>query len=318
MPDVVFNTGSAGFQSSVQALIRAELIESLRGNCVYLLPEVAVPGKYVQGGGTPTSKATFRYFNVLDLAPGTPTPLVEGVTPDSVDLGLSYMDFTASQFGKVVKSTDLSIMQSPFSIPEQMAAKLAVWGEQTLDLIAAAAWGAKPAGEKVLFAQAFTDATKVPLLKDFARAAAYLATKNVPKVNGSYIAVVSPETAFNLKTEVGEYSLLDISKYTDASTIIKGEIGTCAGVKFIETSRAIKVTTVHRSIVAGAEAIAYSDLSLVQTSYISEAPTKDDALGQRAVAGTKMFFGARTIDIGADTAANSLRYCVVEGTPPAI
>lgn len=316
-----FATGSTNFQSSVQAIISRTLIEALRQGTPYLLPGAVTPSVYVKGGGTPESKYTFRYFSVSDLAVGTPTPIVEGTPPAAEGLDLRFMDFAAAQYAKIVHSTDLAILESPFNIPATMTDVIAEWGRQTMDALAGAAWNAKPAGETVVLAAGEGPAqnTNPPSILDFQRAAAILAKRGVDSIGGNYFALVDSTVAFALRTEKGELSLTEVQKYADEAGLIDGEIGRVQGIRFIETKgKALMSSTVHRSVVTGANALAYSELSQIASAYVAPEPSAADPLGLNAYASVKFMFGAKVIDIGAPTAADSYRYAIVESTPVAL
>jgi N4-gp56 family major capsid protein len=58
--------------------------------------------------------------------------------------------------------------------------------------------------------------------------------------DGYFIAVVHPDTLYDLMTDTATGAWLDASKYTDSQVqnIMKGEVGRIAGVRFVETSNA--------------------------------------------------------------------------------
>ena len=101
-------TDSGNFQSSVQVLIKRELVEALRKDLSWMPPGVGVPAQYMPGIGTPASQYTFRCFSIVDLAvTSPPVPLVEGTPPTPVTLAQNFQDVSAKQYGQTVKSTDL-------------------------------------------------------------------------------------------------------------------------------------------------------------------------------------------------------------------
>ena len=67
------------------------------------------------------------------------------------------------------------------------------------------------------------------------RAATWLKKNKAPKINGSYVALIHPSVAYDLRNseEWKEYH-----KYNDVAPIFKGEIGELHGVRFIETNNA--------------------------------------------------------------------------------
>jgi N4-gp56 family major capsid protein len=65
------------------------------------------------------------------------------------------------------------------------------------------------------------------------KAATWLKKNKAPKINGSYVALIHPSVAYDLRNseEWKEYH-----KYNDTAPIFKGEIGELHGVRFIETT----------------------------------------------------------------------------------
>jgi hypothetical protein len=318
----LFATDSAGFQSSVQALIKAELVEALRHTLDWLPPGVCVPTQYVPGVGTPASGYTFRTFSIADIAPGTPTPLVEGTPPTPVTLAETFFDVIAYQFGKTVKATDLSILESKFNIPGVMASKVIQWGAETMDAIAAAAWNTGSAGEVAINPDdgvgGAAAVTNKPRLETFALAAAILGNRGVPRVNGKYIALVSEATAYELGVSKGELALQANREFASPGDLKTGVLGSWHGIDFHVVGHPLFTTTVCTDIVAGAEALAYSELSQIASGYVPPVPSAADPLGQNALAGTKFMFGAGIVNIGGASAATSLRYVKVKSTPTAL
>jgi len=72
-------------------------------------------------------------------------------------------------------------------------------------------------------------------VKDVFRAAAHLKAMNAPTIDGSYVAIIHPYVANDLMMEAGN-RWTDIAKYTNPDSILKGEIGTLGGVRFVQTS----------------------------------------------------------------------------------
>jgi N4-gp56 family major capsid protein len=321
----LYATDSPNFQSSVQVLIRRELVEALRRELSWMPPGVCTPAAFVNGTGTPPSQYTFRTTSILDLAIDIPpVPLVEGTPPTPVTLATTFQDVIAKQFGKTVKSTDLAILESPFNIPQQLTEKIVFWGKQTLDELARQAWLTGAAGEQVYSptdstGAGATAATNAPRLETFMRAAAFLADRGVPKVGNTYVALISSGTALALQTQTGQLALNDAMQFADPGALKTGYLGTWRGIAFHQVGRAIKPTgTTVRDIVCGADALVYSELSQISSGYVPPQPSAADPLGQTALAGTKFLFGANVTTVGGADVASSLRYAAVLSTPPAI
>ena len=84
--------------------------------------------------------------------------------------------------------------------------------------------GVTPAGNKLT-------------VRDVFRAAAELKAMNAPKIDGYYVAIIHPYVAYDLMQEAGD-EWIDIAKYASPDTILTGEIGRLAGIRFVESSEA--------------------------------------------------------------------------------
>jgi N4-gp56 family major capsid protein len=66
-----------------------------------------------------------------------------------------------------------------------------------------------------------------------------LARNNVLKPDGTYyIAVIHPDTAYDLRAETGSGAWRAPKEYTDPQNIYNGEIGEFEGFRFVETTNA--------------------------------------------------------------------------------
>ena len=86
-------------------------------------------------------------------------------------------------------------------------------------------------------------------------AAKTLAVNNVPRVNGSYWGFIHPEVSFDLQAETGIDGWLAPRVYGGASPaqsdIWENELGTFAGVRFVETPRAPEFLNAGSSSASG-------------------------------------------------------------------
>ena len=69
----------------------------------------------------------------------------------------------------------------------------------------------------------------------FFQAAAQLGAMNADPIGDSYIAIIHPYAAYDLKT-CKEF--IEAHKYADPDTMYRGEIGKLGNIRFIETSEA--------------------------------------------------------------------------------
>ena len=71
--------------------------------------------------------------------------------------------------------------------------------------------------------------------KLFFQAAAQLGAMNADPIGDSYIAIIHPYAAYDLKTSK---EFIEVHKYADPDTMFRGEIGKLGNIRFIETSEA--------------------------------------------------------------------------------
>ena len=73
---------------------------------------------------------------------------------------------------------------------------------------------------------------------DIRNAVAYLKRNNVPGYGGYYLSFVHPDVSFDLWNESGNQALIAPHVYSAPDEIFRGEIGSFAGARFIETPTA--------------------------------------------------------------------------------
>ena len=129
--------------------------------------------------------------------------------------------------------------------------------------------------------------------KLFFRAAAQLGAMNADPIGDSYIAIIHPYAAYDLKT-CKEF--VEAHKYADPETMYRGEIGKLGNIRFVETSEAKiwKDTTcpsglaVFGTLVLGAHAYGVTELEGGGLEHIvKQLGYGDDPLNQRASVGWK-------------------------------
>jgi len=129
--------------------------------------------------------------------------------------------------------------------------------------------------------------------KLFFQAAAQLGAMNADPIGDSYIAIIHPYAAYDLKTSK---EFIEVHKYADPDTMFRGEIGKLGNIRFIETSEAKiwKDSTcpdglaVFGTLVLGAHAYGVTELEGGGLEHIvKQLGYGDDPLNQRASVGWK-------------------------------
>ncbi len=187
----------------------------------------------------------FRKFSRL---PKALTPITEGVTPAGNKLNVSAVSCTVDQYGDYIEQTDMLELTSVDNTIVEATKELAAQAGLTLDTVVR---NELIGGTNVMYVPEVdengteteilsrTDITSKSRLrvKDVFKAAAQLKAVNAPKINGSYVAIIHPYVAYDLMQDAKE-QWIGIQKYADPEKILKGEIGTLGGVRFVESTEA--------------------------------------------------------------------------------
>ncbi len=184
------------------------------------------------------NKVEWRKFNTFAKAL---TPLTEGVIPTGQTFGMTNVEGTITQHGDFTAVSDRLELESfddvIFGATEEMgAAEGETYDTLTRNILVA--------GNSVRYCpNGTTEVTSRATLTNACiltpdvvnKAQTWLKKNKAPKINGSYVALIHPSVAYDLRNseEWKEYH-----KYNDVAPIFKGEIGELHGVRFVETNEA--------------------------------------------------------------------------------
>ena len=205
------------------------------------------------------NKVEWRKFNTFAKAM---TPLTEGVIPTGQTFGMTKIEGEITQHGDFTAVSDRLELESYddviFGATEEMgAAEGETYDTLTRNILVA--------GNSVMYCGDVGSRQSISktciLTPDMVnKAATWLKKNKAPKINGSYVALIHPSVAYDLRNseEWKEYH-----KYNDTAPIFKGEIGELHGVRFIETNNA-KIwkdssTAVYATLFLGAKAFGILD-----------------------------------------------------------
>lgn len=184
-------------------------------------------------------KIEFRQYASL---PKALTPLTEGITPDGSKLSVTAIEAEVAQYGNYVTLADILDLTA---IDNNVLEATKACGRQaglTLDTITR---NVLNSGKNVFYcpkgdgtavtARAGLDNTCKLTVKVVNKVAAFLKANNAPKIDGSYVAIIHPYTAFDLMEDPAwKYP----HQYQDTTNLYEGEIGKIGGVRFVESSEA--------------------------------------------------------------------------------
>ena len=186
----------------------------------------------------------FRKFSKL---PKAMKAITEGVTPSGSKLSVSNISCTVDQYGDYIEQTDMLELTAIDNTIVEATKELASQAGLTLDTVVR---NELIGGTNVMYAPKVSGDTETEIfsrkditpecrlrVKDVFRAAAELKAVNAPKIHGNYVAVIHPYVAYDLMQDAKE-QWIGIQKYADPEKILKGEIGTLGGVRFVESTEA--------------------------------------------------------------------------------
>lgn len=191
----------------------------------------------------PKNNGKIIEFRKYDPLPKALTPLTEGVTPDGQKLEMGVVSAEVKQYGGFVELSDILMLTAIDNNLVQATKLLGNQAGRTLDTITrevlcggtnvqfaegqvtsrSALAGGKEEGNHYLT----VDAVR--------RAVRYLKKMNAETINGSYVGIIHPDTAYDLMSDP---KWLNVKTYSDPEGIYQGEIGKIENVRFVESSEA--------------------------------------------------------------------------------
>ena len=189
---------------------------------------------------SPGNPVSFLFWADLGLAT---TALTETVDVDAVGLSDSTLTVTPAEYGNAVLLT-LRIQVDDFLVgfDPDVSNILNYNMVNTIDRLARTAADAGGTEVPHTNATATTDTVAADELtvKLVRQQRATLKSASVmPWNGGSYGAIIHPDVALDLKEETGDGSWAAVAQYSDAQRHWNDEIGTYAGIRFVESERAL-------------------------------------------------------------------------------
>lgn len=184
----------------------------------------------------------FRKFTPLSKAT---KPLTEGVTPDGQALDVTSQTATVSQYGGYVRITDLLDLTAIDPILTESVDLIGDQAGRTLDTVVR---DVITAGTNVQYADGSVSSRSALVggaasgnhyltIDCIKKAVRTLRTQNARPIDGYFVAIVHPDTAYDL---MNDPQWAEYNKYTQGNVekLYKGEIGCIAGVRFVESTEA--------------------------------------------------------------------------------
>ena len=242
----------------------------------------------------------FRRYSQL---PKALTALTEGVTPDGQNLNVTTVTATVAQYGGYITLSDVLLLTA---IDNNLMEAIELLGDQagrTLDTITREVL---VAGTNVIYSggksarTGITTSDKLTVM-DIKKAVRELKVGLAKKIDGYYVAIIHPDTAFDI---MNDDEWINASEYAGSTQIFEGEIGKLYGVRFVESTEAKIWAKAGAPITQGGtdKISVYATLVMGANAYGTTAPEGGglesivkqlgsggtaDPLNQRATAGWK-------------------------------
>lgn len=183
----------------------------------------------------------FRRYSAL---PKASTALVEGVTPAGTSMEMSTVRASVYQYGAYIELSDMLLMTAIDNNVVEATKLLGSQAGRTIDsvirdvLISSGTnvqYGEGSASSRLELVGGEADGNHYLTVDCIRRAARALKSKNVEKINGSYVAIIHPDVAYDLMNDP-EWE--KPKSYCDPADLYNGEIGKIGGVRFVESTEA--------------------------------------------------------------------------------
>lgn len=204
------------------------LIENAKPNLVH--------SQFGQKRVVPKNEGKTIQFRKYDPLPVATTPLTEGVTPDGKKLKVTAITAELKQYGDYVAISDMleltaidnNILESQELLGDQAGRTLDTVTREILNGGTNVQYaGGKDARASLTAADVITD-------DEVKRAVTTLKNGLASRINGSYVAIIHPNVAYDLMSST---LWEDVKKY-DPKDLYEGELGRLYGVRFVESTEA--------------------------------------------------------------------------------
>ncbi len=235
------------FGNGVQKTTSELLSDEMKTYYSDYLIDNAEPGlvhdQFAQKQSIPKNGGKTIEFRKYDPLPTLKTPIEEGVTPEGQSLKVSTISDSVKQYGGYVELSDL-LMLTAIDNNLLMATKLlGAQAGRTLDTITREVlaggtnvqYGEGNVSSRAHLRGGEESGNHYMSVECIKKAVRLLKKQNAEKIDGSYVAIIHPDVAYDL---TADEAWLDVKNYCDPKDMYEGEIGKLHGVRFIETTEA--------------------------------------------------------------------------------
>ena len=222
-------TTSSGLTPGMQTYYNRALLETFEPNLVHL--------QFGDEHRMPMNSGLIMNMRKMIPLEADTTELSEGNPGDGVMVTETEVTVALKQYGKYGKFTDKLMMTH---LDETILREVKRFGDQGARSIDTAVREELATCTNVIYAGGKTSrATLTAADKltstELRKAVRMLKKNNAQKFGGYYIAIVGPDTIFDLQDDE---KFIAVSKYQDKENIYTGEVGRLFGVRLVETTEA--------------------------------------------------------------------------------
>jgi N4-gp56 family major capsid protein len=280
-----------------------------------------VHNRFAQVRDIPANSGTnvikFRRYGLLTAQT---TALQDGVTPSGTALSITDITATVLYYGSYVTITDTVLTETFDPILTETAEIL---GEQAGDSLDQLCRDVLVAGATKQYASTATQRTEITAAMKLTREEVKQAVRtlkgnnakmitsmidpstgyNTVPVGRCFVGIVSEDTAYDLDDATG---WIPVEKYPNKSMVMPDEIGSLAGVRFIESTNAAvsaaggaNSNDVHHTLIFGQNAYAQTRISgksLINIVKPLGSAGSADPLDQRTTSGWKASYVAKVLN----------------------
>ncbi len=286
-------TNTTALSAIIQDEIQRRVLDNLRAALVYADRSMAEVGTFSEG----TNR--LRFVFVPDLAVTT-TGLTEGgPAPTAKALSITTATVSTTQYGDVVSITDVAKAINPIALVETASERISRQSAESMDQIvrdAVAAGGTAFYADAVANRAALAAANKADSA-DLRKLRATMFKNNIsPFADGYYRIIVTAEQGFDLRNDgTTNGNWVDLNKYSQPETVLRGELGRLEGFRVIEASNGptfASTVTAHAAIAVGAQkGWGWGDLMTLSVHHVPAVADHADPLAQEELLGWKVMFG---------------------------
>ena len=191
----------------------------------------------------PKNKGKVVEFRKYDPLPKMTTPLVEGVTPKGQKMDMGVITAEVKQYGGFIELSDVLLLTAIDNNLVQATKLLGGQAGRTLDTITREVlcggtnvqFAEGQVASRSLLAGGNESGNHYLTVDGVRRAVRYLKKMNAETINGSYVGIIHPDTAYDLMSDP---KWINVKTYSDPEGIYQGEIGKIENVRFVESSEA--------------------------------------------------------------------------------